>query len=694
MKDSFGYTSSATYNLKFGLPRRRPTSTATSPATPTTRSAASTRSPARTSRAEQGHDRASSTTPRRPAVGADAGTSTASASRDRHRSTRCSFIDGLSACCRPRRTRTIFTGPDTRRQDVMIVSGRVSFDFARPRRSSSSTRSPSRWARPGTSTRPATPRRRRPRRPTTCSTASPGPRIPDGTIDQIAYGFGADRSGATQFETTVDRRERRSRSKTYQDVRDLITGGQGVQHADRRRSPGHLDQLRLRPAEAAGRRSATTTTTSPRVAYDNLGRRTSDRQPRHGPDRDGLRPGLEPDRRRSPPTCARRPADRLRLRLQPADERSRYPTSRPTTSPTPTAGRAPPDNRAGRITQVTGRVRHGGALLRQAGRGHQGDQDGRRRHRRTVRTSTPPQYVYDTFGRLQHLTYPDGEVLTYQYDAGGLVRGARRAARAGSRYTYVSGWSTTSSSSARSSRTATASAPSTPTTRQPPAGEPAGRARRNGPPFQNLDYSYDNVGNVADPDQRRRRAAALAVRRADQRRRSPTTTCTGSPSANGTYQFAPDKTNKYSTEPEPTTRSTTSCPSSRPTRSCSRRATRSRSRRRPTTSTTPTAARSRTRRRTSATGPSPTTPTATRPAGPTTATARGARSSGTKRTASRASSTTGTRRPTSTTTPASGWSSAGRRARRPTSTSTSRSATGRSAPSTSTSARRGWRRSW
>jgi YD repeat-containing protein len=33
-------------------------------------------------------------------------------------------------------------------------------------------------------------------------------------------------------------------------------------------------------------------------------------------------------------------------------------------------------------------------------------------------------YLYDTFGRLQQLTYPDGEVLSYAYDSGGMVRAA------------------------------------------------------------------------------------------------------------------------------------------------------------------------------------------------------------------------------------------------------------------------------
>ena len=33
-------------------------------------------------------------------------------------------------------------------------------------------------------------------------------------------------------------------------------------------------------------------------------------------------------------------------------------------------------------------------------------------------------YTYDTFGRLQRMVYPDGEVLTYSYDSGGMVRAA------------------------------------------------------------------------------------------------------------------------------------------------------------------------------------------------------------------------------------------------------------------------------
>ena len=35
------------------------------------------------------------------------------------------------------------------------------------------------------------------------------------------------------------------------------------------------------------------------------------------------------------------------------------------------------------------------------------------------------RFSFDAFGRMQYLVYPDGEVLSYQYDRGGLLKGAR-----------------------------------------------------------------------------------------------------------------------------------------------------------------------------------------------------------------------------------------------------------------------------
>ena len=78
-------------------------------------------------------------------------------------------------------------------------------------------------------------------------------------------------------------------------------------------------------------------------------------------------------------------------------------------------------NRAGRITKVTSQAgteeRHYGRLgevvkeVKTIASATQGNS-----------LNSPEVYTthhqYDTFGRLQKLTYPDGEVLTYGYDAG------------------------------------------------------------------------------------------------------------------------------------------------------------------------------------------------------------------------------------------------------------------------------------
>ncbi len=52
------------------------------------------------------------------------------------------------------------------------------------------------------------------------------------------------------------------------------------------------------------------------------------------------------------------------------------------------------------------------------------------------RTLYQTGYVFDSFGRMIELTYPDGEVLTYLYDTGGLLKRAEGVKR-GNRYVYV-----------------------------------------------------------------------------------------------------------------------------------------------------------------------------------------------------------------------------------------------------------------
>jgi RHS repeat-associated protein len=112
-----------------------------------------------------------------------------------------------------------------------------------------------------------------------------------------------------------------------------------------------------------------------------------------------------------------------------------------------------------------------------------------------VTKSYETAYNFDSFGRLRALTYPDGEVLTYDYDAGGQVHGAS-GRRGRSRYSYVRrigydkfgqraylelGNGTKTSYGYRSDNRRLEKLSST---------------LPSGVPFQNLAYTYDLVGNL------------------------------------------------------------------------------------------------------------------------------------------------------------------------------------------------------
>ncbi|MEK7425692.1 MAG: hypothetical protein AAB131_17845, partial [Actinomycetota bacterium] len=152
------------------------------------------------------------------------------------------------------------------------------------------------------------------------------------------------------------------------------------------------------------------------------------------------------------------------------------------------------DHRAGRIVSITDETgtqeRFYGALgeVTQTVRTIHG------RDHRELRFAT--QFRYDSLGRLLQLTYPDGEVLTHTYDAGGLL-----ASAAGRSTTYISqltydvfgnrtrahfgnGVESAWSYDPRMVRLATA------TTRLPPD-----RRHPSDALIQDLVYQYDAVGN-------------------------------------------------------------------------------------------------------------------------------------------------------------------------------------------------------
>jgi RHS repeat-associated protein len=161
----------------------------------------------------------------------------------------------------------------------------------------------------------------------------------------------------------------------------------------------------------------------------------------------------------------------------------------------------------------------------------------------TGSTAYTTQYVYDTFGPLQTLTYPDGEVLTYAYDSGGQVRQVS-GAKASISYDYVkrleydkfeqrafletgNGVQTQYSYRPDNRRLETL------------------KAGKDSDLFQNLAYRYDKVGNILSL------ANDVAVPPPSQFGGPSTQTYTYDDlnrlvEASGTYQFNPNKTRRYS----------------------------------------------------------------------------------------------------------------------------------------------------
>jgi RHS repeat-associated protein len=208
-----------------------------------------------------------------------------------------------------------------------------------------------------------------------------------------------------------------------------------------------------------------------------------------------------------------------------------------------------PNNTAGRITRITSQM---GVEERQYGRLGETIFE-----KKTVTTFTDPlhpsvfesRFFFDTFGRMLRITYPDGEVVTNVYDSGGNLQSssgvkAQAASGANHRYTYLrslfydqfeqralveqgNGVKTAYTYDAQTRRLNNLT------------------ARKNtGDQFQNLLYSYDNVGNVTEL------ANQVAV---------PPPNQFGGPtlqhfeyddlyrltSAFGTFQTSPQKTHRY-----------------------------------------------------------------------------------------------------------------------------------------------------
>lgn len=335
------------------------------------------------------------------------------------------FIDGLGREIQTKRDATVYTGDASAAQDRMIVSGRVVYDLA--------GRAVDRFYpiaeplgqagvfNPGVDAVPPT---------HTDFDVLDRPtlvRLPDNTTTAHAYGFGADRSGTTRLmTTTTDANGVTQRS--FADVRGKQVAVREVHNGQTLWTSYGYDAL----GQLTSASDANNNTTS--VRYDSLGRKVSVASPDAGTTVKTYDPAsnvIEKATATLQGLSSKVTYDYDFGRLT----KINYPTFPGNNVTYLYGGPGAADNRAGRVTLETD-----ASGTKELFYGKLGETT---KEIKTIASDTgdtpevySTQYVYDSFGRLQMLTYADGELVTYGYDAGGLPRSVT-GAKLGFIYPYV-----------------------------------------------------------------------------------------------------------------------------------------------------------------------------------------------------------------------------------------------------------------
>ncbi|WP_436500233.1 SpvB/TcaC N-terminal domain-containing protein [Actinokineospora sp. HUAS TT18] len=391
------------------------------------------------------------------------------------------FSDGLKRVLQTKKDASVAASPGAAPQQVMTVSGRVKFDFL--------GRTVEKYY-PLTEPKGAANTTFNAAFDTVAPTKESFDVVdrsvktvqPDGVTTTTAYGFGQDRSGATRFEKTVTDGNGKQR-RTYTDGRGVTTAVKEFNGPAVIWTSYGYDPLNQITSITDDKNNVT------RAEYDGLGRRTVFDNPDAG-------------RTETRYDLAGNPTAKITANLRATGEAIEYDydysrlkavrfPNFPGNNVTYSYG-APgaADNAASRVTEIRDAA---GTVTR--GYGPLGEVTRETRTISAVNRSYTTAWRYDAFNRVLQLTYPDGEALTYDYDSGGQVTRAT-GAKGGTNYTYLdrldydkfgqkvlqqtgNGVRTTYTYDAEDRRLAALKS-ATPT----------------GATFQNLGYTYDNIGNI------------------------------------------------------------------------------------------------------------------------------------------------------------------------------------------------------